>query len=268
MMPKILITGAAGRVGTAIRPFLRGNFSLRLFDRSAVPDPTEGEEVIVGDLTSPTDVRKAVEGTVGIVHLACVHGLEIGFEQTLDTNYRAMLYLLEATKGSGITRFVYTSSHHVVGHHRQDLFAGDNALQAPDGFYGLSKAFGESACALYAHRYRIATLVIRVGNADPTVSNERQLRLWVSARDLAQLITLGLTSKLITYDIVYGVSACPQPLFANTRATALGYVPQDDAHDNLASGFLPYDRMPALEGREYVGGPYVMRALPAPWDPS
>jgi uronate dehydrogenase len=135
-MQKILITGAAGRVGTAIRPFLRTDFSLRLFDRVAVPDTVGDEEVMIGDLTRPADVRAAVEGTTGVVHLACVHGLEIGFEQTLDANYRAMLYLLEETKRCGVQRFVYTSSHHVVGNHRSESFVDDNALLAPDGFYG------------------------------------------------------------------------------------------------------------------------------------
>lgn len=263
-MDEILITGAAGRVGTAVRPFLRDRYRLRLFDRVPVTDPRAGEEVVTGDLARHEDVRPAVRGVVGVLHLACVHGLGIGFEATLDANYRAVIALLDETRRAGIDRFVYASSHHVLGLHRRNGFTGDGAEWAPDAFYGLGKAFGEAACSMYAHRYGIRTLVVRIGNADPTVPDDRALRMWASGRDLAALFGIGFTHPAIGFDVVYGVSSCPQPLFRNARAAELGYVPRDRAEDHLDPDFLSYDDMPASSGRDYVGGAYAVSRLPDP----
>jgi uronate dehydrogenase len=263
-MRTILVTGAAGRVGTLLRPHLRSRYRLRLFDKVPSPSPHDGEEVVVGDLSRREDVSTALEGVSGVVHLACVHGHGIDFEGTLDVNYRAHLTLLEETARRGIGRFVYASSHHVQGLHSRHGFAGDEAPLAPDAYYGLSKAFGEAACAMFAHRYGMATLMIRIGNADPTVADDRALRIWVSGRDLATLIGIGLDSDEIFCEVLYGVSVCPRPLFDNRRALALGYRPVDRAEDNLDPGFVPLERMPAASGPDRVGGAYAAAPLPPP----
>lgn len=263
-MDEVLITGAAGRVGSAVRPYLRERYRLRLFDLLPVPDPQRGEEVVVGDLARHADVRPAVDGVVGVVHLACVHGPGIGFDATVDANYRAVITLLDETRRAGVARFVYASSHHVLGMHPRDGFAGDGAALAPDAFYGLSKAFGEAACAMYAYRYSLRTLIVRIGNADSTVRDERSLRMWASGRDLASLFTLGLTHEQIGCDVVYGVSACPEPLFENAHASRLGYVPRDRAEDHLDPEFLAYEEMPPSLGPDLVGGAYAASLLPDP----
>ncbi len=261
-MDKILITGAAGRVGTAVRPYLRERFALRNFDVLPVPDLAPGEEMVVGDLNDARDVRAAVAGVDAVLHLACVHGLGLTFEASLDANYRALAALLEATRQAGVTRFVYASSHHVFGLHRRDGFDPGVAALAPDAYYGLSKAFGELACSMYAHRYGLRTLIVRIGNADPQVADDRALRLWVSARDLAQLFAIGFDHEAIAFDVVYGVSICPAPLFSDARAERLGYRPLDRAEDHLATDFVPYEAMPPRLGRDFVGGAYVMAELP------
>jgi uronate dehydrogenase len=261
VMGKILVTGASGRVGRAIRPHLRTRYALRLFDRVA-PEAHPTEEVVVGDLARRNDVRASLEGVSGVVHLACVHGLEIDFEATLDANYRAQLVLLEEMARLRIRRFVYASSHHVLGLHPREGFGGDGAQLAPDAYYGLSKAFGEAACSMFSRRHDLATLVIRIGNADPTVRDDRALSIWVSAGDLASLVTIGLESDEISYDVVYGTSLCPQPLFENGRARELGYRPLDRAEDHLDPEFVPYERMPAEAGRDSVGGAYAASELP------
>lgn len=260
-MKTLLITGAAGSVATNIRPWLREHYQLRLLDLRAAQDPAANESVIVGDITDRATVREAAKGTAGIVHLACRYALDIPFEATLDTNYRALLYLLDACREFSIPRFVFASSHHAVGHHRVAHFAGDDAAVAPDGFYALSKAFGESACALYAHRHGIQCLSIRIGNADTQIADERRLHIWVSGRDLAQLVRIGLEHPGIANDLVYGVSQCPDPFFDNRRAAELGYVPQDDASAHIAPDFLRYASMPPSAGADYIGGPYVPQPL-------
>jgi len=260
--PTLLVTGAAGRVGSALRPHLRGAYDLRLHDRVPAPDPAPNETVVVGELAEYDSLREAVRGVDAVLHLACVHGFDLRFEDSLDTNFRGVINLLDAAREHGVRRFVYASSHHVLGLHGLEGFAGDDAELAPDAVYGLGKAFGEIACRTYAQRYQIATTVIRIGNADPRPGDARTLRMWTSARDLAQLVRLGLEHPAIAYEVVYGVSLTDHPLFANRRAVELGYRPQDRAEDNLADDFQDYEQMPPERGRDHVGGGYAVVDLP------
>ncbi|WP_416466686.1 NAD-dependent epimerase/dehydratase family protein [Pseudomonas sp. LFS044] len=258
-MPTLLVTGAAGIVGTALRPFLRQRYDLRLFDRKPVEHLSEGETALVGDLTDPACVQRAVEGVDGILHLACAHGTDIQFQATVEPNYHATLYLLEAAQRHGVKRFVFASSHHVLGQYRSDVAQSfDDMPVAPDSYYALSKVFGEAACATFSQRSELATFIIRIGNADPKVSDARRLRMWTSARDLAQLTLIGLEHPDVRQEIVYGVSESSNPLFHNRRARALGYAPQDTADHNLAENYLPYESMAAVgSGRDHVGGAYA-----------
>jgi uronate dehydrogenase len=262
-MHRILITGATGRIGSDLRPHLRRHYALRLFDRLPTPDPTEDEETVVGDLACIDTVMDATNGISAIVHLACVHGTSIDFDDTLDPNYRATLNLLEAARHHRIERFVFASSHHVLGQFGRDDRAFETGEIAPDSFYGLSKAFGEAACALYARRFDIAMLIVRIGNADTTVLDERRRRIWVSPRDLAQLVLIGLKHPAVTCDIVYGTSICTDPFFANERAAALGYAPVDHADDNLSEHYASYARMSDADGPHHLGGSYSTATLPS-----
>ena len=260
--PTVLVTGAAGRVGSAVRPFRLERFDLVLFDRVASPTPRPGERVVVGDLAVRADVRAALAGVDAVLHLACVHGLELAFDDSLDANFRATVHVLDEARRADVRRFVYASSHHVHGAHARDGFAGDEAAFAPDAYYGLGKAFGELACALHAQRFGLEVFVARIGNADPQVADDRALRLWTSARDLAELFTIGLVHPDVRHDVVYGLSDCPEPLYRNERATTLGYRPRDRALDHLAPGFVPFEAMDERLGRGYVGGAYMVAPLP------
>ncbi|QGZ65560.1 NAD-dependent epimerase/dehydratase family protein [Paraburkholderia acidisoli] len=260
-MKTILVTGAAGGVAARVRPYLRERYNLRLLDLREACDLAANETAIVGDIADRDAVLRAAQGADAILHLACAYSLDIDFEATLDANYRAQLYLLDAAREHGIGRFVFASSHHVLGQHRVDGFAGDHASIAPDGFYALSKVFGEAACALYAHRHGIKTMSIRIGSATDTIGDGRRQHIWVSGRDLAQLIRVGLEHADVSNEVVYGVSRCAAPFFDNARATELGYVPQDSAQDNLSPAFVAREAMPASEGPDFVGGPYVPKPL-------
>ncbi|WP_297832828.1 NAD(P)-dependent oxidoreductase [Pseudomonas sp.] len=262
-MQTILITGAAGIVGKALRPLLRKHYALRLFDRLPITDLAENESAFCGDLTRTGDILEAVDGVDGVLHLACAYGIDIRFESTLNTNYNATLQLLEAAQKSGVKRFIFASSHHVLGQYRTDaaeLF--DELPVAPDSYYALSKVFGEASCAVFAQRYDMAICAIRIGNADPQVSDARRVRLWVSGRDLAQLVRIGMEHSQIRYEILYGVSDSPKPFFSNTRARELGYSPMDNAKDFIAPDYLDYDAMcPQTSGRDFLGGAYAVSSL-------
>ncbi len=262
--PRILLTGAAGRVGRLVRPLLQQAYALRLCDLVALAANAPDDEIVTGDLADPAVAAAAVADTTAVVHLAGLVAPAVSFEDTLAPNYRAVLCLLEACRHQRVPRFVFASSHHLVGLlPAAPLTAA--ASVAPDGFYGLSKAFGEAACALYARRFGLRTLTIRIGNADPAVVDGRRERMWISARDLVQLITIGIEHADVACDLVYGTSLCPDPLFPDDAAARLGYRPEDRAADHHAAHFRPFATLTAADGAGHIGGPFAAAALPPPF---
>jgi uronate dehydrogenase len=261
---RILLTGAAGRVGRLVRPLLQETYALRLCDLSPLAATAADEEIIQGDLADPAVAARAVAGVAAVVHLAGLVAPAVSFEDTLSPNYRAVLALLEACRHGGVPRFVFASSHHIVGLHAAGALAADAPL-APDGFYGLSKAFGEAACALYARRFGLRTWTIRIGNADPEVIDGRRERLWVSACDLVQLIRIGIEHAEVRCEIVYGTSQCPDPFFPPEVAARFGYRPQDHASNHRAPNFRPFAALGACDGAGLVGGGFAASELPEPF---
>ena len=255
---RIVVTGAAGKLGRLLAPLLGERFPLRLCDIAPVT-AAPGDEGLQGDLSDPAFARRAVAGAAGVVHLAGLVASRVSFEDTLDPNYRAVLALLEACRLEGVPRFVFASSHHIVGALPADRQYDESAPIEPDSYYGLAKAFGEAACAMFARRYGVRTLVIRIGNGDPEVADARRERLWISGRDLAQLVDIGLTAPGLTYEVVYGVSECPNALFANDAARRLGYRPLDRAGQHRSPAFDAETRWSA------IGGVFMADELPAPF---
>jgi uronate dehydrogenase len=261
---RILLTGAAGRVGRLVRPRLQETYALRLIDIAPLGATAAADEILQGDLADPAVAVRAVAGVAAVVHLAGLVAPAVSFEDTLAPNYRAVLSLLEACRHGGVPRFVFASSHHIVGLHAPGSLAAE-APVAPDGFYGLSKAFGEAACAMYARRFGLRTMIIRIGNADPEVADGRRERLWVSARDLVQLIRIGIEHEGVHCEIVYGTSRCPAPFFSDEPARRLGYRPQDNPSEQRAAGFRPMAAMTSADGAGFVGGGFAASPLPDPF---
>ena len=260
--PRILLTGAAGKVGRLLTPLLRQTLALRLCDLNPMSLALPEDEVLQGDLADPDFARAATAGVDGVVHLAGLVASRVSFEDTLNSNYRALLAVLEACRSQNVSRLVFASSHHILGLHPSHCLYDETSPLAPDSFYAVSKAFGEAACVLYSMRFGIKTLVVRIGNADPEVVDARRKRIWISGRDLAQLVTIGLTHPSLRYEVVYGVSNCPAPIFSNDAAARLGYQPLDDAGAHHAPSFRSLAELTPADGYSHVGGIFAADPLP------
>jgi uronate dehydrogenase len=69
-MDKLLVTGAAGGVGTRLRKLMKGVYpSIRWSDIRKPDDLAADEEFIAADLSQLAEVEKIVAGVEGIVHL-------------------------------------------------------------------------------------------------------------------------------------------------------------------------------------------------------
>ena len=230
LMKTILITGAAGGVGAMLRQEFRGRYRLRLSDIAPIGDLSADEEFVQADLADLDAVRRAVAGVDGILHLGGF-SVEGDWETILSANIIGCRNLFEAARLEGVKRIVFASSNHAMGFYPRSQTIDHTAYPKPDSRYGLSKVFGEALGSLYADKYGMEVMNIRIGNAGDEPLDVRRLSIWISPRDLAQLVGIGLDHPDIRFEIVYGMSDNARAWWDNSNAYRLGYKPQDKAED-------------------------------------
>ena len=236
-MQRVLITGAAGRIGSVLRERLRGSMPLRLLDIRAMPAPaTEDEELVCADIRDARAVADAMDGCAAVVHLAGIPS-EVGFEELLDTNIRGTYCVLEAARQSETCRRVILgSSNHVTGFYPADQTITALAPPRPDGLYGVSKAYGEVLGRLYHEKHGLEVVAIRIGSFAPRPTSPRHAHTWISPRDMAQLVVRCLETPEVGWLVVYGTSDNGRSYWDDRDVwRRLGYAPEDSA-DGVLDG--------------------------------
>jgi uronate dehydrogenase len=135
--------------------------------------------------------------------------------------------LYEAARLNGVKRIVFASSNHAIGFYRQSETIDNKVMPKPDGFYGLSKAFGENCAQLYWDRWGIETVSLRIGSSFPEPKDRRMLATWLSYDDLERLVAAALTAPQVGHTIVYGMSDNRAVFWDNAGAKHIGFKPQD-----------------------------------------
>ena len=255
-MKYVLITGAAGLIGAGLRENFKGRYRLRLSDVRRPADLAGDEEFVAADLRDFAAVRRAVEGVDAVVHMGGIAS-EDTWEAIRDANIDGTYHVMEAARQAGATRVIYASSVHAVGFYPRSRTIGTEVTVLPDSRYGVSKAFGESIGALYAHKYGLEVMAIRIGNAFPKPIDERRLSIWTSHRDLAQLVGIGLDHPDVRFEIVYGVSGNTRTWWDNSNAERLGYRPADNAEDWAEAVMAKAPQDPASAGARVQGGDFA-----------
>jgi uronate dehydrogenase len=265
----ILITGAAGIVGTMLRPRLASpDRTLRLLDVAPLT-AGPGEEVIQASATDLTAMTDACGGADAVIHLAGISG-EASWAEIRDVNIEGGYVAFEAARRAGVPRVIFASSNHAVGFTpRADFPVKDYTFPVPDTYYGVSKVATEGLAALYANRYGLDTICIRILTCFPKPTDRRSLSTWLSPDDAGRLFEACLTAPAPGFRVIFGVSANTRGGFVSlTEARALGYEPKDDAEvyaeEILAADpdrDLPDDDVPALR---YLGGTFTFPDLDAP----
>ena len=255
-MKKILITGAAGDVGGHLRRELAGRYALRLSDIRPVADLAEGEEFLRGDCASLRDMLKATKGVEAIVHLGGF-SVEGPWEVILRANIAGTYSVFEAARRNGVRRIVFASSNHAVGFYDRDETIDHRVYPKPDSRYGVSKVFGEALGSLYADKYGMEVVCMRIGNVNPKPMDKRRLSIWLSPRDLAQLVSIAIDRPGIRFEIVYGVSGNRRSWYDNANAERLGYRPEDDS-EPFAEAILASEKPGDPRAEKYQGGAFVL----------
>jgi uronate dehydrogenase len=228
----VLITGAAGDVGTHLRRELAGQYRLRLSDRRPLK-PARGQTFVRADISRTADALRITRGVDAVVHLGG-YSVEGPWESILKANIVGCYNVFEAARRNGVKRIVFPTSNHAVGFYRRDQTIDHRVYVKPDSRYGVSKVFGEALGSLYADKYGMQVFMIRVGNVNPVPIDKRRLSIWCSPRDLAQLVSIGIDHPEVRFEIVYGISRNTRAWYDNANAFRLGYRPQDDSEVHAA----------------------------------
>jgi len=255
---RIVFTGAAGGIGTMVRPLLAKLYpGLVLSDRVKPKDLLPSETFVPADLTKPDEVAALVKGAYGLIHLGG-HSVEGTWEQILNANIIGCYNAFEAARQAGVKRIVFASSNHAVGFYPRRRKIGTDVTVRPDSRYGVSKAFGESLGALYSDKHGIAVTCLRIGNVGPRPLDVRRLSIWLSPEDIVQLFQIGLEHPDIRFEIFYGASDNEASWWDNSRAHKLGYRPTGKAEAHRAAAEAEQKKVgPDPIGDLFQGGTFT-----------
>ncbi|MFD8749397.1 NAD-dependent epimerase/dehydratase family protein [Kitasatospora sp. NPDC059577] len=255
---RVLLTGAAGRIGTSLRELLPAyGYRLRCFDRLPVP----GEpDAVTADLQDPEALAAAMDGVEAVVHLAGIPG-EAPFADILAANIEGSYRLYDAARAAGVPRIVYASSNHAMGFTERPADGSAvpvDSAQRPDTYYGLSKCFGENLASLYADRHGIETVSLRIGSFAAEPRSVRMLATWLSPGDCARLVHAALTGPVAGHTVAYGISGNTRAWWDLASARALGYRPLDDAERFAADLIAEHGELSADDPEfRYLGGRFT-----------
>jgi uronate dehydrogenase len=250
-MKTLLITGAAGDVGTHLRRELAGKYRIRASDLRPIEKVAQ-EATMRADISKLADALRITKGVDAVVHLGG-YSVEGPWEAILGANIVGCYNVFEAARRNGVKRILFPTSNHATGFYRRDQTIDHRVYPKPDSRYGVSKVFGEALGSLYADKYGMQVFCMRLGNVNPAPIDKRRLSLWLSPRDLAQLVSIGIDHPDIRFEIVYGISANKRAWYDNSNAYRLGYRPQDDSEIHAAQ-ILAREKPGDLVAEQYQGG--------------
>jgi nucleoside-diphosphate-sugar epimerase len=253
----VLVTGAEGTIGTAVREFLADRFELSSLTKEPQPFPSH-----VADIADLDAIRPAFAEVDAVVHLAASPAVDTPWDDVLRNNIVGTRNVFEAAREAGVRRVVFASSNHAIGMNEIDnapkLYDLDDprvfdetAEPRPDSLYGVSKLFGEAVGRMHHDLHGLDVVCLRIGSVraddDPAsaamlastppplaqlTGEERRRRMratWLSRRDCAELIARSLEAD-VGWAIVYGISDNPRQFWSLRSARELlGYEPRDRA---------------------------------------
>jgi uronate dehydrogenase len=256
-MKKIALSGAGGQLGSVVRAALiaRGIPLRSAAGSRALVPLMEGEDVMHGDLRDPAVVDRLLAGVDVLIHFAGT-SVERPLPEIIDNNLRALVEVYEGARRQGVKRVVFASSNHAIGMYPvTDHLDLDCALR-PDGFYGLSKVWGEALARMYWDKHGIESICVRIGSCLERPTEQRHLSTWFGHRDLLHFLDRCVEAEDVGFITVWGVSANKRSWWDNSGAARLGYQPTQDA-EAYAEEILPRPNPLDALGQRYQGGSFV-----------
>jgi len=257
-MKKLVLTGAAGQLGSRLRePLSKMCDTLVSTDLADdVGTLYEGETYVKADLSSLDAMVDLLKGADMVVHFGAI-GDEAPWDDILQSNIIGAYNVWEAAYRNGVKRVVYASSVHAVGMHKKTDTIGLDAPHRPDTYYGLAKCFSEDLASLYWDKRGIESVCMRIFSCAPA-TNARSIGTWLSYDDLIHLVERSVDSPVVGFSIVYGISKNDRAVVDRTKPAHLGYRPKDNAEQFAKEIFA---KTPPLDNTNLanlcIGGPFA-----------
>ena len=251
----VFLTGASGNLGRMLTKALAADgWTLRLTDIAPFPDPIPaGATFTRADLSDGVTILRLAEGCGTIVHLGGI-STEQPFETVIGPNIRGLYHIYEAARREK-AKVVFASSNHAIGFHERSESIPADTQFLPDGFYGLSKAYGELMGRLYWNKHGVPSVFIRIGSCFPEPVNARMLASWLSFPDLARLVNACLTAAADGCQVIWGASDnARMTWWRDDDRAAVGWAPKDSA-DSFAGQLAGKVSDDPIEER-FMGGNY------------
>ncbi|MBM3822435.1 MAG: NAD(P)-dependent oxidoreductase [Verrucomicrobia bacterium] len=235
---RILLTGAAGRIGSVIVPLLRQYYALRLLDLAPLT-PERDDHIVRCDLRNFVALKRACKGVRALVHLAAVSDEADFHSKLLPMNLEGAYNAFEAARQAGLRKVVFASTAQTVLNYGKGHWVTPEMPPRPFTVYACTKVFGEALARYYADTHGMSVIVLRIcyfrSYDDPLlrVPGHDVQREWVSPKDLTHLLVKCL-KKDISYGLFFAVSNNTGRYWDIRNAQEiLGYNPQDNAVDML-----------------------------------
>lgn len=254
---RIVLTGAAGRLGRMLRTPLRELAdTLILSDRVPLSEaPQANEQFIACDLADHAAVHALLGGAELVVHMGGI-ALERSFDQILHSNIVGQFNIYDNALSQGVRRVILASSNHVTGFYHTDERVSPAMPMRPDSLYGVSKAYGELLARFYHDRHALESVCLRIGSCYIRPRNARCLNSWLSPGDLCELVRRAALAPNAGFAVVYGVSDNPGRWWEADDAARIGYQPRDSSTPFFAeyAAELAADTAAAAARRALQGG--------------
>lgn len=233
---KVLVTGAAGRIGSYVAEHGQGKYDFRLM----VQNEKDGEdikqwgEVVVADLSELEKLKELCEGIDTVVHMAGDPSPSATWQDLLDANIVGSYNMFVAAKAAGCRRVIHASSIHAVSGYPADVQVKTSEPVNPGDLYGVSKCFGEALGRYMAEKENLSVITLRIGAFQPLEAAKKESNLsmldgFVSHRDLNQLIQKCIDVENVQFAILHGLSNNRfKRLDISDARELVGYEPQDD----------------------------------------
>lgn len=251
----VLLTGASGTIGRLLTARLaKLGWSLRATDIVGFPgDLPDNVSFELAGLEDREAIDRLAAGCGLILHFGGV-STEQTFEAILGPNIRGALHIFEAARREG-ARVVFPSSVHAVGLYERTAILDADCLLRPDGYYGLSKAYGEMLARMYWEKHGVESVLIRIGSMLPQVPDERILSTWISHDDFTRLIQRCAAAENVECCVIWGASNNSRSFWRWDQRERIGWTPLDssDAQAERVRGRVTNDRI----AERYQGGKFV-----------
>jgi uronate dehydrogenase len=215
-MAHVLVTGSAGTVGRPLcEEVARRGHALRALDRAPTPDVADA---VVADVADAAAVHAAMRGVDAVVHLAA-QPHERPFPELIAPNVVGLYNVMDAAREQAVKRVVLASSMMVVSGWMDPARPAGVDDRRPNNHYALTKVWAEQMGELYARRFGLSVIAVRLGWMVRNPAEARHMQelkifdCYVSRADGARALAAAVEAEGIKFEIVYAASRGGERVF-------------------------------------------------------